>query len=262
MADVRSLWRTLDHDLIRSIALICASVGVIGISYGASAAAAGFPLWLPALTGALVLAASSEFLFVGIIAAGGNPFAAVAAGLLVNTRHVPYGLAVPEVIEPGWRRILGTHLLNDETVVLALSQPDLVRKRAAYRLCGLGILVAWPVGALLGSLGGAQVHNTGAFGLDAMFPAVILALILPALRDRITRRAALTGAAIALIATVYLPAGVPELLGLGGLLLAVGRVPQHEAEAEAEAEIETNPNSDSESESQSADKARGEGIRA
>ena len=215
---------------------MCASVGVIGVSYGASAAAAGFPLWLPAVTGALVLAASSEFLFIGIIAAGGNPFAAVAAGLLVNARHVPYGLAVPEVIEPGWRRIVGTHFLNDETVVLALSQPDLTRKRAAYQLCGLGILVAWPVGALLGSFGGTQVHDTGAFGLDATFPAVILALILPALRERVTRRAALTGAAIALIATVYLPAGLPELLGLCGLLLAVGRFRPAEAEGECPGE--------------------------
>jgi 4-azaleucine resistance transporter AzlC len=192
---------------------------MVGISYGASAVAAGFPLWLPAVTGALVLAGSSEFLFVGITAAGGNPFAAVAAGLLVNARHVPYGLAVPEVIEPGWRRIVGTHLMNDESVVLALSQPDLVRKRAAYRLCGLGILIAWPLGAFLGGLGGTQVRDVGAFGLDATFPAVILALILPSLRDRITRRAALVGAAVALVATVYLPAGLPELLALTGLLV-------------------------------------------
>ncbi len=219
MTDMRSAWRTLDSDLLRSIALICGSVAMVGVSYGASAVAAGFPLWLPVLTGALVLAGSSEFLFVGITAAGGNPFAAVAAGLLVNARHVPYGLALPEVIEPGWRRILGTHLMNDETVVLALSQPDLVRKRAAYRLCGLGILIAWPLGAFLGSLGGTQVRDTGAFGLDATFPAVILALILPALRERVTREAALVGAAIALVASVYLPAGLPELLALSGLLI-------------------------------------------
>jgi branched chain amino acid efflux pump len=224
MVVMRSMWRTLDRDLLRGIGLICASVGAIAVSYGATAAAAGFPLWLPAVTGALVLAGSSEFLFVGIIAAGGNPFAAVAAGLMVNVRHVPYGLAVSEVIEPGWRRILGTHVMNDESVVIALAQPDPERRRAAYQLCGLGILVCWPLGALLGSLGAARVHDPGAFGLDAMFPAVILALVLPALRDRTTRRAALAGAAVALAATAFLPAGLPELLALSGLALATGRV--------------------------------------
>jgi predicted branched-subunit amino acid permease len=51
-----------------------------------------------------------------------------------------------------------------------------------------------------------------------MFPAVILALIVPALRDRATVRAALAGAAIALAAAPFLPAGLPVLLALAGVL--------------------------------------------
>jgi 4-azaleucine resistance transporter AzlC len=227
---MRSIWRTLDRDLTRAIALICLSVGVIGMSYGAIAVAYGFPVWLPALTGLLVLAGASEFLFIGIIAGGGNPIAAALAGLLVNARHLPYGLAVAEVIEPGWRRLAGSHVMNDEAVVVALAQPDLPRKRAGYWACGLGVLVCWPLGALLGALGGSLIRNTDAFGLDAMFPAVILALILPALRDRLTRRAALIGAAIALATTAFLPAGLPVLLALTGLLFGIPRRNQEERE--------------------------------
>ena len=59
-----------------------------------------------------------------------------------------------------------------------------------------------------------MIGNTSAFGLDAMFPAVILALIVPALRDRVMLRAAAIGAVIALAATPFLPAGLPELLAL------------------------------------------------
>ena len=213
------MWRTLDRGLIRAVALICGSVGVIGMSYGAIAVSYGFPVWLPPLTAALVLAGASEFLFVGIIAAGGNPIAAALAGLLVNARHLPYGLAIPDVIEPGWRRLLGSHVMNDEAVVIALSQPDLPRKRAGYWLCGVGIFICWPLGALLGALGGSLLRNTDAFGLDAMFPTVLLALVLPALRDRLTRRAALIGAAIALATAAFLPAGLPVLLALAGLLV-------------------------------------------
>jgi 4-azaleucine resistance transporter AzlC len=220
---MRSMWRTLDRGLLRGIALICGSVGVIGMSYGAIAVTYGFPVWLPVLTAVLVLAGASEFLFVGIIASGGNPIAAALAGLLVNARHLPYGLAIPDVIEPGWRRLLGSHVMNDEAVVIALSQPDLRRKRAGYWLCGLGVLLCWPLGALLGALGGSLVHNTDAFGLDAMFPAVILALVFPALRDRLTRRAALLGAAVALATTAFLPAGLPVLLSLTGLLVFATR---------------------------------------
>src|SRR2546430_17417323 len=80
--------------------------------------------------------------------------------------------------------------MNDESVGFALAQPDLERKRAAYWACGFGVLACWPGGAVLGGLIGSAVHDTSAFGLDAMFPAVILALIVKDLRDARTLRAA------------------------------------------------------------------------
>lgn len=205
--------------MLRDIALTCLAVAFIGLSYGAIAVASGFPLWVPAALSVLVLAGASEFLFIGIVAAGGSPVAAALAGLLVNARHLPYGLALPEVTGRGWRRLLGTHVMNDESVVFALSQDDLPRKRAAYWACGLGVLICWPGGAVLGALIGSAVRNTNSFGLDAMFPAVILALIVPDLRDRPTLRAALAGAAIALAAAPFLPAGLPVLLALAAVVL-------------------------------------------
>ena len=220
---VSSIYRTLTGGTLRDIALACLAVWFIGLSYGAVAVASGFPLWVPAALSVLVLAGASEFLFIGIVAAGGNPIAAALAGLLVNARHLPYGLALPDMTGPdvtgrGWRRLLGSHVMNDESVVFALAQEDLPRQRAAYWACGLGVLICWPAGAVLGALIGGVIGNTSAFGLDAMFPAVILALIVPALRDRVTVRAALAGAAIALAATPFLPAGLPVLLALAGVL--------------------------------------------
>jgi predicted branched-subunit amino acid permease len=61
--------------------------------------------------------------------------------------------------------------------------------------------------------------------LDAAFPAVLLALILPSLRDRAVRLAALLGAVIAVALAPLLPAGLPVLLSLAALPLAmIGRV--------------------------------------
>ncbi len=211
--------------MLADIGLTCVAVFFIGLSYGAVAAASGFPLWVPAAQSVLVLAGASEFLFIGIVAAGGSPIAAALAGLLVNARHLPYGLALPEVTDRGWRRLIGTHVMNDESVVFGLAQEDLPRQRAAYWACGLGVLVCWPGGAIFGALIGSVVHDTNAFGLDAMFPAVILALIVKDLRDRLTLRAALAGAAIALAATPFLPAGLPVLVALVAVLLLVRQQP-------------------------------------
>jgi len=211
------------------VGLTCLAVFFIGLSYGAVAVASGFPLWVPAAQSLLVLAGASEFLFIGIVAAGGNPIAAALAGMLVNARHLPYGLALPPgVTGRGWRRLLGTHVMNDESVVFGLAQPDLPGERAAYWACGLGVLACWPGGAVLGALIGSAVHDTNAFGLDAMFPAVILALIVKDLRDPRTRRAALAGAGIALASAPVLPAGLPVLLALAAVLLLV-RSPAPEA---------------------------------
>src|SRR3974390_445931 len=135
-----SIYRTLAGGVLRDIALTCLAVWFIGVSYGAIAVASGFPLWVPAALSVLVLAGASEFLFIGIVAAGGNPIAAALAGLLVNARHLPYGLALPDMTGPDmmgpevagsgvtgrtWRRLLGSHVMNDESVVFALAQEDL-----------------------------------------------------------------------------------------------------------------------------------------
>jgi 4-azaleucine resistance transporter AzlC len=218
-----SIYRTLAGGPRRDIALTCLAVWFIGLSYGAIAVASGFPLWVPAAQSVLVLAGASEFLFIGIVGAGASPIAAALAGLLVNARHVPYGLALPDVTGRGWRRMLGSHVMNDESVAFALAQDDLPRQRAAYWACGLGVLICWPGGAIMGALAGSFIKDTSAFGLDAMFPAVLLALIVPALRDRVRIRAAVAGAVIALAAAPFLPAGLPVLLALAGVLGLIRR---------------------------------------
>ncbi len=218
--NMRSIWRTLGRDAVTGIGGVLLAVGVMGVSYGATVVASGLPVWLPIVLSYIVLAGGAEFLFTGIIASGGNPIAAMFAGLLVNARHLPYGLSVPDVVGTGWRRLIGIHVMNDEAVAVALAQPDPERKRAAYWLCGLGVGVVWPGGAAIGALIGALVPDTGALGLDAVFPAILLALVIPAFRDRITLRAALFGAVVAVAAAPFVPAGLPVLLALSGLLVA------------------------------------------
>lgn len=217
---MRSIWRTLGRDTVSGIAAVLVAVAMIGVSYGATAVGAGFPVWLPVVLGVVVLAGGAEFLFIGIIAAGGSPVAAVLAGLVVNARHLPYGLSLPEVTGRGWRRLLGVHVMNDESVAMALAQSDIERKRAAYWLCGVGVLLAWPGGAALGALIGSIVPDTSAFGLDAVFPAVLLALVIPALRDRDTFGAVCAGVVVALATSTFLPPGLPVLFALSGVLVA------------------------------------------
>jgi 4-azaleucine resistance transporter AzlC len=216
---MRSIWRTLDRDLARDIALVCVADTIVGVSFGAITVSLGLPLWLPMLLSVVVFAGAAQFMFVGIVAAGGNPIAAVVAGLLVNARHLPFGFAIGGVLGTGWmRRIVGSHLMIDESVAFALAQREPQRRRAAYWACGITLFACWNLGVVAGAFGGTVVTNTDALGLDAAFPAVLLALILPAMRDPATRRAALAGVTIALVTAAFLPTGLPVLLALVGAL--------------------------------------------
>lgn len=213
------MWRTLDRGLARDIGLVCLADGLVGVSYGAIAVSSGFPLWAPMLLSLLVFAGASQFMLVGVIAGGGNPLAAVVAGLLVNARHLPFGFAVGDVFGSRWAtRIVGSHLMIDESVAFALAQRDTDRRRAAYWTCGIGLFLCWNAGVVLGAFAGSAIHDTDAFGLDAAFPAVLLALVLPALRDRASRVPVLVGVVVALVATPFLPAGLPVLLALAGVV--------------------------------------------
>lgn len=136
----------LSDDTIKAIILVCLAVGVVAVSYGSLAMAYGFPLWVPLALSMSVLAGASEFMFIGIVASGGNPLAAAVAGLLVNARHIPFGVTVRELVGKGTVGFLGCHIMNDESVVFGLSQKTPEQRKAAYWLCGLGVALLWPGG--------------------------------------------------------------------------------------------------------------------
>ncbi|GGY90548.1 branched-chain amino acid ABC transporter permease [Streptomyces olivaceoviridis] len=210
-----------DRSLLRDSSLVWLASGIVGVSFGAVSVAGGLPLWVPVLMSLLVYAGSAQFSAVGVLLAGGGPVAAVATGLLLNTRTAAFSLAVAEIIGTNRAtRFLGAHLVTDETVAFALAQSDPVRQRRAFWISGLGLFAVWNTGVLAGGLAGSALGDTARYGLDAAFPAVLVALVLPALRaDATVRRCALLGAALALTATPAVPAGVPVLLALTGLAL-------------------------------------------
>jgi 4-azaleucine resistance transporter AzlC len=215
---MRTSWRTPERALVRDAATIAAAMIAVGASFGAIAIAYGLPTWVPFLMSTVVFAGGAQFLAIGLFAAG-NPLAAVVAGLLLNTRHLPFGLAVSEAVGPRWRdRLIGSHLMTDEVVAFTLAAKEPARRRT-YWLIGITLFTSWNLGTALGVLLGGATGDPAALGLDAAFPAGLIALIMPSLRDRDTRLVALAGAAVAVLLTPVLPAGLPVLAALVGLLV-------------------------------------------
>jgi 4-azaleucine resistance transporter AzlC len=217
---MRSIWRTLTPSLQRDTLAMAGAIAVVGMSFGAIAVASGLDWWMPTALSVLVFAGGSQFLVVGVVAAGGGVVAAVAGALVLNARHLPFGLALGDIMGRGrLARAVGSHLLIDESVAFAMAQrEDPKRARAVFWFLGPMAFVVWNVGTVLGAVAGQVIADTDAFGLDAAFPAALLALVLPSLKNARTRNAALLGAAVALATTPFVPAGVPVLVALVGLV--------------------------------------------
>jgi predicted branched-subunit amino acid permease len=109
--------------------------------------------------------------------------------------------------------------LTDEVVAFTLAEKDPARRRRTYWLIGLTLFSTWNAGTALGVWLSGATGDPNAFGLDAAFPAGLIALLMPSLRDRGTRLSALCGAALAVLLTPVLPAGLSVLCALAGLIV-------------------------------------------
>ncbi|WP_188988982.1 AzlC family ABC transporter permease [Saccharopolyspora thermophila] len=214
-----AFWRDA---LVRDVLSMALAMAIVGASLGAIAVSRGVPLPMITLMGAVVFAGGSEFMAVGLITAGAAPLTAVLGGLMLNARHFPFGLAVGGLLDRGWpSRLVGSHLMVDESVAFALAQDTTAEKKRAYWLTGIALYCAWAPSVFLGGLLGQGIGDPSALGLDAAMPAALLALIMPSLREHRTLRAVALGALIAVVTTPVLPEGLPVMAALIGLAAAL-----------------------------------------
>lgn len=222
---MRTVDRTRDGVPLRDVLAVGLAIFVVGGSFGAVAVTAGLPGWAVVAMSTLLYAGGAQFTAVGLVTAG-SPIVAILAGLLLNARHLPLGLALADTLTGRWRtRLLGSHLLTDEAAAFALSVPAGSARRRTFWRTAVVLFLTWNAGTLLGLALGAVAGDPASLGLDAAFPAGLLALLLPTLRERRTRQVALTGAGLAVLSTAVLPPGLPVLLSLSALVLLV-RLPR------------------------------------
>ncbi len=88
---------------------------------------------------------------------------------------------------------------------------------------GMVLYTSWVGGTAVGAIGGEALGDPASLGLDAAFPALFLALLIPQLRGRRSVQAAVLGATIALVLTPVAPAGVPIVAAGAACLLGLRR---------------------------------------
>ena len=129
-----------------------------------------------------VYAGSSQFIAIDLWSTPVPVAAIVGTTLLVNLRHLLMGAAlVPHVgllgRGPRWF-FISVH--SDETWALSLQR--VARGGALTPAYVLGMIVPfylqWPVWTFVGALVGAQMENPATYGIDFVFPAVFITLVI------------------------------------------------------------------------------------
>ena len=200
------------------------ATGLYGISFGALSVAAGLDIWQTQVLSLLMFSGGSQFAFVGVLASGGFgsiPSAVVSAWLL-GVRNGFYAIRMAPILEtPGWRKPLAAQLTIDESTAVSLSREGTEERRKGFWLTGIAVFVFWNLMTLLGAVLGDAMGDPTAWGLDAAAAAAFLGLIWPRLRERQAAAVAALAMLIAVLATPFLPAGLPILIS-GSVAVLVG----------------------------------------
>ena len=176
----------------------------------------------PIVMSALVFAGSAQFAAAAVLTAGGSAVAAIAAGILLNLRYVPMGIALAPALRGGplRRAAVGQAMIDfswaasnrggghfDPDYMLGATTPS---------------YPCWVAGTAIGVFAGDAIGDPGAYGLDVIFPAFFLCLLYEGeLGSGMPRLVAGLGALIALALIPFTPAGVPVIAASATALLGL-----------------------------------------
>jgi 4-azaleucine resistance transporter AzlC len=211
------------RDGARLIAPIAVAAAAFGASFGILAPAAGFDALAAVVMSATTFAGSAQFAVVSTLESGGAVAAAIVAAALLNARYAPISVSVaPYFRGSPVRRLLESQLIVDESWVVSRRRDGRYDRRI---LIGAGavLYVAWVGSTFVGAIVGEAIADPDTLGLDAAFPALFLALLVPLLSSRRALAVALLAALVALVLIPVTPAGIPIIAASAACLLGLSR---------------------------------------
>jgi 4-azaleucine resistance transporter AzlC len=172
-----------------SIPLAIALVAV-GIAFGYTAHVAGLTWWIAGLMSATTYGGPSQFLAAGLIATGAAIPAIVATVFVANLRYSLFAATLaPHLRDAPRRRLfLLAFGLADGSYALTVQRRARARNPRLDRYLLGSIFVSfgvWVPSTIAGDLLGGALPSSVGYGLAFATPAIFIAFLLDAVRDRV-----------------------------------------------------------------------------
>ncbi len=150
----------------------------IGIAFGLMLQRVGYNFIWAFFMSLTIYAGSGQYLGVGLLASAAGLGTVALMTLLINFRHLVYGLSMLEKFQGmGWRKLYMIFSLTDETYALlaGTTPPPDVKPKDFYFAIALLNQLYWVVGSVLGGVAGGllAVDITGIdFAMTALFVVI------------------------------------------------------------------------------------------
>lgn len=159
---------------------ICVGFLFLGMSYGFLMRSRGFSFVYPMFMSLFIFAGSMEFLTVNLLLSAFNPLHALFLALMVNARHLFYGISMLQKYQNvGWKKLYLIYGMCDEsfTINCTVTPPPDTDKGWFMFFVTLLNHIYWVLGATLGALLGYVIHfdTTGIeFVMTALFVVMFI----------------------------------------------------------------------------------------
>lgn len=201
----------------------------LGTAYGVYMNVSGFPANYPILMALTVFAGSMEFVAVGLLLGQFDPLGALMLTLMVNARHLFYGLSMLDKYRnvPGKKRWYLIFGMCDESfsINVAANVPEDVDEGWFYFFVTLLNQCYWVCGATLGGLFGSLL-SFDLEGLEFVMTALLAVLFLEQLLKEKDHTSALLGVGLSAACLVIFGSEsfiIPSMLAILGALTLLRR---------------------------------------
>ena len=210
-------------EAMRVAGVIILGLFFVGIGLGVLVHSYGLPFWVAPLLPTLVFAGSVEFVLIDMISTHASLFSIAVMTLLINSRHLMYGLSYPIERVRGWlAKFYTVYTLIDEAYALNTG-PDRHKLRASRILwihagLHLSVLSSATLGYVLGASFLSELK-----GVDFVMTALFAVLAIDAYRSSKDRTTAAIAGVSAVVGLVLAPQSMLLISMVVYILLLVSR---------------------------------------